>query len=130
MKLQYLSIALSAALALSGCADNSSQIQANYVSPLAYNSYDCESLEQEYARLVRESQSINTQQDGIASSDSLATGVGLFLFWPALFFIDNDDLREQVAQLKGEVGAVEQAAIQKKCASLSSTIGDAKTANQ
>ena len=104
---------------MSGCADKAASIQANYVSPLAYNSYDCESLEQEYARLVRKSQSMNKQQDDVASNDGIATGVGMILFWPALFFIDNDDMREEVAQLKGEVIAVEQASVRKKCMSLS-----------
>jgi hypothetical protein len=118
---------LSTTLILTACADKSSSIQAAYISPLAYQSYDCDALEQEYARLVRKSQSINKQQDDIASSDSVATGVGLVLFWPALFFIDNDDLREQVAQLKGEVNAVEQASIQKNCMSLSNSIGQAKS---
>ena len=114
---------------LTACADKSANIQANYVSPLAYNSYNCEALEQEYARLVRKSQSINKQQDDIASNDSVATGVGLILFWPALFFIDNDDVREQVAQLKGEVDAVEQAAIQKNCSNVSSQISSDRDAS-
>jgi len=127
MKITFTTIALSSLVAFTGCADKSSSIQANYVSPLAYNSFDCESLEQEYSRLVRKSQNINKQQDDIASNDGVATGVGLILFWPALFFIDNDDLREQVAQLKGEVDAVEQASIQKKCFSLSDTISNAKS---
>jgi len=55
-------------------------------------------------------------------------GVGLILFWPALFFIDNDDMREQVAQLKGEVNAVEQASIQKKCTMLSDQMSADKAA--
>ena len=101
---------------LNACATKSSKIQPNYVSPLAYNSYDCEMLEMEYARLSRESNKVNKQQDDVASSDGGAVAVGMLLFWPALFFIDNDDMREQVAQLKGEVNAVEEAAILKKCA--------------
>lgn len=100
---------------LMGCADESAKISANYVSPLIYSNYDCEDLRQEYARLIRKSKKVNKQQDDIASNDATATGIGLFLFWPALFFIDNDDLREEVAQLKGEAEALEQASIQKKC---------------
>lgn len=114
-------------ISLSACADKSAEIQPTYVSPLAYNSYTCDALEQEYARLVRKSQSINKQQDDIAGNDSVATGIGLVLFWPALFFIDNDDLREQVAQLKGEVNAVEEASIQKNCLALSRSISNAKS---
>ena len=54
-------------------------------------------------------------QDKTASNDSVAMGVGLVLFWPALFFIDSSDQKVEVARLKGEFDALEQAAIQKKC---------------
>lgn len=57
----------------------------------------------------------NKQQDDIASNDATATGIGLIIFLPALLFIDNDDLREEVAELKGRAEALEQASIQKKC---------------
>ena len=98
-----------------GCAYKSAKISANYVSPLIYSNYGCEDLQQEYAWLIRKSKKVNKQQDDIASNDATATGIGLFLFWPALFFIDNDELREEVVQLKGEAEALEQASIQKKC---------------
>ena len=42
-------------------------------------------------------------------------GIGLVLFWPALFFISGDDRAEELARLKGEAEASEQAAIQKNC---------------
>ena len=71
------------------------------------------------ALLLQRSNSVNKKQDDVASNDGIATGVGMILFWPALFFIDNDDMREEVAQLKGEVIAVEQASVKKKCMSLS-----------
>jgi hypothetical protein len=43
--------------------------------------------------------------------------VGLVLFWPALFFLEGGDGPEaaEYACLKGEVDALEQVAIQKKC---------------
>lgn len=129
-KIVFISTLTSSFIFLGGCADKSSTIQANYVSPLAYDSYDCDELEQEYARLVRKSSTINKQQDDVASNDSVAMGVGLVIFWPALFFIDNDDMREQVAQLKGEVNAVESAAIQKGCLKVSDSISNDKTYQQ
>ena len=56
-------------------------------------------------------------QDQKASNDAVATGVGVVLFWPALLLIKGDAASAQeVAQLKGEMEAVEQANIQKKCA--------------
>ena len=103
------------AIALMGCADKSAKISASYVSPLIYSNYDCEDLQQEYARLLLKSKKINKQQDDIASNDATATGIGLIIFLPALLFIDNDDLREEVAELKGRAEALEQASIQKKC---------------
>ena len=39
------------------------------------------------------------------------------LFWPTLFLIDNDDMREQVALIKGQLNAIQESAIQKGCMS-------------
>ena len=119
-------ISLVCSFALFGCADKSSEISATYVSPLAYKSYDCDQLEQEYSRLQRRGKEIMKQQDDTAADDGVAMGVGLVLFWPALFFIDSDDVREEVARIKGELEAVEQASIQKKCLTLSNEIQKSK----
>jgi len=55
-------------------------------------------------------------QSSQASKDAVATGVSLILFWPALFFIGGDkQTAAQVAQLKGEMQAIEQANISKGC---------------
>lgn len=50
-----------------------------------------------------------------ADTDAVAMGVGLVLFWPALFFLAGDDQKEELARLKGEYEALQQAAIQKDC---------------
>jgi hypothetical protein len=121
-KTNTISITLASLMLLGGCADKSSEISATYGSPLAYKSYDCDQLEQEYLRLQRRGSEIMKSQDDTASDDSVAMGVGLVLFWPALFFIDSDDAREEVGRIKGELEAVEQASIQKKCLTLSSEI--------
>lgn len=42
-------------------------------------------------------------------------GVGLVLFWPALFFLAGDDRSDELGRLKGEYEALETSAIQKKC---------------
>jgi hypothetical protein len=39
------------------------------------------------------------------------------LFWPTLFLIDNNDMREQVAFIKGQQNAIQESAIQKGCMS-------------
>jgi hypothetical protein len=42
-------------------------------------------------------------------------GVGLFLFWPALFLLSESDHREELGRLRGEYEALQQAAIEKQC---------------
>lgn len=55
-------------------------------------------------------------QDQKATNDAIATGVGVVLFWPVLFLIKGDAASAQeIAQLKGDMDAIEQANIQKKC---------------
>ena len=58
-------------------------------------------------------------QDSEASGDAVAMGVGLVLFWPALFFLaDGGDRAGELARLKGESEALEQAAVGKNCTDL------------
>jgi hypothetical protein len=55
-------------------------------------------------------------QDAKARNDAVATGVGLVLFWPALFFIKGDSTTAaEVSRLKGEMEAIEQASVRKEC---------------
>ena len=55
--------------------------------------------------------------DKKAQNDAVATGVGMVLFWPALFLIDGDGPESQeYARLKGEYEALHKAAVEKKCA--------------
>jgi hypothetical protein len=53
---------------------------------------------------------------GGVGAAAVATGVGVVLFRPALFFIKGDSTTAaEVARLKGEMDPIEQASIQKKC---------------
>lgn len=97
---------------LAGCADKAANIQPSYISPLIYKDYECDTLNQEYNRLIMHDQSVNKQQDRIANNDKGAVAASL-LFWPTLFLIDNDDIREQVALIKGQLNAIQESAIQK-----------------
>jgi hypothetical protein len=105
-----------AALLLAGCATRAENISAAYVSPIQYQSYTCSQLQEEAARVSARAIVASGAQDQKASNDAVATGVGVVLFWPALFFIKGDAASAQeVAQLKGDMEAIEQANIQKKC---------------
>jgi hypothetical protein len=103
-------------LTVAGCATRANDISAAYVSPIQYQSYTCAQLQEEAARVSARAAVASGAQDQKATNDAVATGVGVFLFWPALFFIKGDAASAQeIAQLKGDMDAIEQANIQKKC---------------
>jgi hypothetical protein len=109
-------LALAFGLLLIGCATRAENISAAYVSPIQYQSYTCQQLQEEAARVSARAMVASGAQDQKANNDAVATGVGVILFWPALFFIKGDAASAQeIAQLKGDMDAVEQANIQKKC---------------
>jgi hypothetical protein len=101
---------------LEGCASHANDIAAAYVSPIQYQSYSCAQLQEEAARVSARATVASGAQDQKANNDAIATGVGAVLFWPALFFIKGDAASAQeIAQLKGDMDAIEPANIQKKC---------------
>ena len=107
---------LSVSVALAGCATASKDIAANYISPMQYQSYDCEQLAGEAQRLQVRVNQIGGRLDEAASNDAALMGVGLILFWPALFALGGTKNQEaEYARLKGEYDALQQTAVLKKC---------------
>lgn len=104
------------ALALSGCATASKDIATAYVSPIQYQNYDCDQLAGESQRLTSRVQQLGGRLDEAASNDKAIAGVGMILFWPALFALGGTKQQEaEYGRLKGEADALHQAAIAKKC---------------
>ena len=104
---------------LTGCATASKNIAPMSVSPLQYSTYDCSQLAAEFARVSVRVQQLGGRLDEAASNDAAITGVGLVLFWPALFFLGGTKQQEaEYARLKGEHEALQQSAIEKKCPAL------------
>jgi hypothetical protein len=59
---------------------------------------------------------VSGAQDQKRSNDQVATGIAIVVFWPAAFLVGGDGPQAaELAQLKGQMVAVEQASIQKKC---------------
>ena len=101
---------------LVGCATASKEISATYVSPVQYQSYDCQQLSIESQRLLSRVSQLGGRLDEASSNDKAITGVGLILFWPALFALGGTKHQEaEYARLKGEYDAVNQAVIERKC---------------
>jgi hypothetical protein len=73
--------------------------------------------------LALEAQSISTKaaslsgaQDSQRTKDGIATAVAIVIFWPAAFFVGSDKhTAAELSQMKGQMVAVEQASIAKKC---------------
>ena len=116
MRLKITTLALFLLFIVTGCATSPNEMTASYVSPLIYQSFDCQQLVMESDRVSRRVQSMHAKLDEKESDDSAKMAVGLILFWPALFFLDGDeDGAIEYKRLKGESEAIHQAAIAKKC---------------
>jgi len=114
-------------LAVSGCAEAPDDISGHYVSPLQFHDYSCDQLGQELARINTRTVELIGHQQGEATKDAVALGAGI-LFWPALFFMVGGSRAEELARMKGEIAAIEQAAIQRNCKDVSAMIGESRDA--
>ncbi len=88
------------------------------VSPILYQNLTCEAAGAGEAARVSQAASRRepVRSRTRASKDAVMTTVGVVLFWPSLFFIGGDKGNAaEVARLKGEMQAIEQANISKNC---------------
>lgn len=105
-----------AAILVSGCASSSSEISAAYVSPLMYQNHNCQQLAMEAQGVSTRAAQVAGVQDSKRTNDAIATTVAIVVFWPAAFAVKGDGATAaELAQLKGQMNAIEQASIVKKC---------------
>ena len=110
------SLTISACLLVAACASSAENITANYVSPNNYSKWSCRELEDEAQRVSAAAASAAGVQNSKATNDAVATGVALVVFWPAAFLIKGDGASAaNLANLKGEMQAIQTASTQKKC---------------
>lgn len=102
---------------LVACASNPNDIDAAYVSPLKYKDYDCGQLAMEMDYVGQRTTKLYQRLKDERKADNWQMGVGLVLFWPALFFLEGGDGPEaaEYAQLKGEFEALRDNSVIKKC---------------
>lgn len=101
---------------LNACSTASKDISAAYISPLQYKDYNCDQLTAEMQRVSTRVTELGGRLDQAASNDKAITGLGLILFWPALFALGGTKQQEaDYGRLRGEYDAINQAAIQKDC---------------
>jgi hypothetical protein len=102
--------------ALGGCASSPADITPAYVSPVAYQGYTCQQLALEAQAVSTRAATLSGVQDSKRTNDVVATTAAVVIFWPAAFFVGGD--KQNAAELglmKGQMVAIEQASVQKKC---------------
>lgn len=101
---------------VSACAQKAESVTANYVPHTIYAGQSCNQLHAERNRVVSQVNHLTGEQNKKAQNDAVAMGVGLVLFWPALFLLAADkDESAALAQMKGTYDAVTQAGTAKGC---------------
>jgi hypothetical protein len=114
--MRILIAALMVAASLTSCASRAKDIAAAYVSPTLYEKLSCKELQEEATAVSARAAAAAGVQDKNAGQDAAVTTVGVVLFWPALFFTKGDGASAaEVARLKGEMQAIEDASRVKKC---------------
>lgn len=109
---------LSGSLLLSACASSPDDVRAQYISPAQYASYNCTDIEHDLRAISQEVHALTGQQRRRANQDAWTTGVGLVIFWPALFFLMRGDKADDLARMRGEYNALVAASRRRDCTSL------------
>ena len=111
-----IAVCCASALMLTACAKSSNEIATAYVSPEQYRTLNCTQISSELVRVSSRVADLGGRLDEAASNDAAITGIGMILFWPALFALGGTDAQEsEYGRLKGEYEALNQLAIQKNC---------------
>ena len=109
-------IAAAAAGLLTACATYAEKIPPTYVSPVIYDHLSCRQIAEEATRVAQRAAVAAGVQDSQANKDNVLTAVTIVVFWPAAFFVGGDRANAaEVGRLKGEMDALEQLSIKKKC---------------
>jgi hypothetical protein len=116
MNIARLAAACVIAAMLGACASSSNEIGAAYVSPVAYQSYNCQQLALEAQSVSARAVTLSGTQDSQRSKDQIATAAAIIVFWPAAFLVGGDkQTAAELSQIKGQMTAIEQASIARKC---------------
>ena len=107
---------IAAGLALGACAKRAENVAAAYVSPLAYEQFNCRQLAEEAGRVSQRAAELSGVQDRKRTGDIVATTAAIIVFWPVAFLVSGDDAQTaELARLKGEFDAIQKVSVQKNC---------------
>jgi hypothetical protein len=112
----FAALATALSLTAAGCASRSEDVAASYVSPTTYSGYSCRELRAEAERVSAAARAAAGVQDSARTKDTVATTAAIVVFWPAAFFVGGNSAQTgELARLKGQMQALQDASIQKKC---------------
>lgn len=115
MKIKLSISAITIAMML-GCAQKAENVQGTYISSKLYENLSCQQLVQEGWTVSNRAHTLAGLQNRHRIEDEAAITVGAIIFWPALFFTHgNDSTTAELAQLKGEMEAIEIASQVNHC---------------
>lgn len=116
MKIRQFTASALAMLSVAACASQPDKVIASYVSPSTYSSFSCKQIISERNRIVQKVNELNGVQKKKADNDAAAMGIGMILFWPALFALGGgSDVEPQLASMKGNYDALTSVGTQKSC---------------
>lgn len=111
-----IAVVIAIGITLASCASSSGDITATYVSPVVYQSYTCQQLGLEAQAVSARAAALSGAQDSQRTKDTVATTAAVIIFWPAAFLVGGDkQTAAELGQMKGQLVAIEQASIAKKC---------------
>ena len=72
---------LAVMVSFTGCATSAKHVSPTYVSPVQYQHYNCDQIQQELTKCSSTVQQVAGQQGRGANKDAWAMGVGMVVFW-------------------------------------------------
>lgn len=104
-------------LLASGCATNQNADFKPYTSPLKYANDDCRTLKDKAEAVDTEIRQLFPSAGPRTGQNTAAIGVGLFVFWPAFFLIQDTDSANSLAytRLRGDMDAISKVATHNSC---------------
>lgn len=110
-------LAATATFALAACAPKPENVKASYTPQAPYDNLSCNQIAKEAVTVSNKAHDAVGKERRHRKQDQALVATGLVVFWPALFFTHgkNANSATDLAQLKGEMQALEKASAEKNC---------------
>ncbi len=97
-------------------AKKANQVDAAYIPSSQYENRSCDELMLLAEEIKQQTPSLERKVDETRRKDKVREQVGLWLFWPSYFFMEgNAEEQTDLALARGQLNAIRNVAIQKKC---------------